>query len=81
MSVTLKAPDGTDLDLSNGEWAALTAMKAGFSELPEPWTGDHGCKREWTPAELRALAFRAEQVGRTAQWLRELAEAGGAKLS
>ena len=80
MSVTLTSPTGKAANISNGEWLAVTSMARAFGILDSAWNGNHDGET-YTPDELRAMAKRAEQIGRASAYLDLLADEGGARLS
>ena len=63
-------------NVSNGEWYALTKMGECFG-IEGSWNGRHDSGQKWSPEQLRQLADRAEQIGRAAEYLRDLADDGG----
>jgi len=83
MSVTLTSPEPEEIqvNISNGEWLAITAMAREFGILDLRWNETHDASNVYTPEELSAMADRAEQIGKAEVWLRELSHAGGAQLS
>lgn len=81
MSVSLTPIKGGDeVSISNGEWLALTRFAHAFGESVKPWDGTHD-EKTYSPEELRAIAERVAQIKDAADWLNELADNGGAKLS
>lgn len=82
MSVDLSpiSPGGEVVGISNGAWIALTRFAHAFGENVKPWNGCHD-PQTYTPDELRAIAKRVDQIKDSAEWLRMLADHGGANLS
>jgi len=76
MSITLKTKND-EYEFSNGEWSAITAMGAAFSEIPEQWNGCHDCAANFSKEQLKKLAMRAKQIGRSAEILEMMAIDGG----
>ncbi len=80
MSVQLTSPNGYEESTSNGQWLAMTSLAEAFGENVPQWNGHHD-EVIYTPEQLRAMATRIEQLDGSPEWLRALADAGGATLS
>lgn len=71
--------DYEDIAISNGEWCAILALGEAFGiDVTPPATHD---AKHYSPEVLQQLAYRIEQISRAPQWLRWLADHGGANLS
>ena len=81
MTVALIAKNGDEMDLANGEWAAITAMAWAFGILDKPWSGNHDEDVTYTPDQLRAMSDRMAQLGRRAEGIKEMADGGTATIS
>ena len=68
------------VNISNGTWKAITAAAAAYGEDVSVWNGCHDPVR-YTPDQLRAIAARIDQLSNAGEWLRWLADNGGAQLS
>lgn len=76
MSVTLKTKKDS-YEMSNGEFCAITAMGAAFSEIDKPWNGCHDMVECYSKEQLERLAMRARQLGKSAEVLEMMASDGG----
>lgn len=85
MSVHLSAhnlrddDDAEVVNISNGEWSAILALAQAFGIDTSP-PASHDPVR-YTPEVLNQIADRIEQLKDAPEWLRWLAENGGAHLS
>ena len=82
MSVRLSSKDGKiEEGISNGGWRAIVQHARAFAceKIPD-WNGCHD-GQEWTPEQLTIMADRLEQSASRIALLRELAAAGGVKIS
>ena len=60
MTVKLKAPNGAEHDVSNGEWAAVTVVGKAFGIFSEEWDRTHDSKYSYTSDQLVKLAIIAK---------------------
>lgn len=74
------AKDSETVNICNGTWRAITAAAKAYGEDIDVWNGFHD-GQNYTPDQLRKMAARIEQIKDTPEWLRWLAEHGGAVLS
>lgn len=64
------------INISNGEWCAILAFADAFGiEVKPPASHD---MKFYEPGDLREIAMRIEQVKNAPEWLRYLADNGGA---
>lgn len=80
MSVTLTAVSWGEIQISNGEWAALCAMAQAFGIEGAQWNGNHD-GTFYSPETLTKMADRAKQIGEAEGYLREASKNGGVTLS
>jgi hypothetical protein len=85
MSVLLSAhnlrndDDAEFVNISNGEWCAILALAQAFGiDTSPPANHDPIC---YTPEVLNQIADRIDQIKDAPEWLRWLAQNGGAHLS
>ena len=85
MSVLLTAhnlredDEAETIHISNGQWCAITAAAKAFGiDVSPPTSHD---PHHYSPETLRMMADRIEQLKDAPEWLRWLAENGGANLS
>ena len=73
------AEDPERINIANGTWSAMTSLASAYGENVEKWNGYHD-PQFYTPEQLRAMATRIEQIKDSPEWLRWLADEGGAIL-
>ena len=67
------------IHISNGEWCAICAAAEAFEiDVSPPKSHD---PYRYSPETLRQMADRIEQLKGAPEWLRWLADSGGANLS
>ena len=74
-----QAEDPENINIANGTWSAMTALASAYGEDVGKWNGCHD-PQFYTPSQLRAMATRIEQIKDSPEWLRWLADEGGAIL-
>jgi hypothetical protein len=84
MSIHLSAhnlrqdPEAEVINITNGEWCAILAAAEAFGiDVTPPENHD---PIRYTPEVLRQIADRIEQLKQAPEWLRWLADNGGAHL-
>lgn len=71
--------DDESVNISNGEWCAITAAAKAFGIDVSSPTSHDACR--YSASILRQMADRIEQLKEAPNWLRWLADCGGANLS
>ena len=66
--------------VSNGAWLAIVNCGRAFDDSIPGWNGCHD-GQTWTPSQLTIMADRIEQIAKLVPILRDLANAGGVKIS
>ncbi|MBK1884669.1 hypothetical protein JIN85_19820 [Luteolibacter pohnpeiensis] len=80
--IPVNPPEGEeddDINITNGEWCAMCALANAFGiDVSPPENHD---EVRYSPEVLRDMATRIEQIKDAPEWLRWLAECGGANLA